>query len=195
MGVNRITEISKVLGAAGRANKYRVSFSWPDGVTGSTSLDEVDTLAKSATAPQREIGVLEVWNQGRKYVMPGDTAFDNSWSVDFYLSENHAIRYDMVKWQTACDNFHANIHAGVPLSVTADLKIEQLDSAGVVSAQYTLHNCFPTVVGEVSFGDDSENTPLEFNVTFSYSDWVLGDGETDVCEPMTPTLNDNALTC
>ncbi len=192
---NKITEISNVLGASGRQNKYKISFAWPSGVEGSSPLNEIDILAKSATAPQRELGVIEVWNQGRKLVIPGDTTFDNSWSLDFYLQENHALRYDMVKWQTACDNFHANIHSGVPGAVTASMKIEQLDSAGNVSAQYTLHNCFPTVVGEVSYGDDSENSPTEFNVTFSYSDWVLGDGETDACEPMQATLNDSGLTC
>ncbi len=138
---------------------------------------------------------MDVWNQGRKLVLPGDTTFDNAWSLDFYLTENHALRYDMVKWQTAMDNFHANMHSGQPLAVTASLKVEQLDSAGEVSAQYTLHNCFPSVVGEVTYSDDAENTPAEFNVTFTYSDWVLGDGETDVCTPMTPSNNENALTC
>jgi len=195
MGVNRITQISKILGAAARQNKYRVSFAWPSGVPASTPVDEVDVLAKSATAPQREIGMLEFWNQGRKLVIPGDTVFDNTWSLDFYLTENHSLRYDMVKWQTAMDNFHANMHSGQPLSVTSSLKIEQLDSAGEVSAQYTLHNCFPSVVGEVTYDDSAENSPGEFNVTFTYSDWVLGDGETDACSPITPTKNENSLTC
>ena len=99
----------------------------------------------------------------------------------------------MVKWQNACDNFHKNIHSGVPAEIYADLRLEQLDSAGNVSAQYTIHNCFPTVVGELSYGDDSENTPVEFNITFSYTDWVLGIGEEDNYTPMTPTLNPTGL--
>ncbi len=190
---NKIREIGNVLGSSSRSNKYRVSFTWPEGVQGTTSLNDVDVLAKSATAPQRELGIIELWNQGRKLVIPGDTAFDNSWALDFYLTENHSLRYDMVKWQNACDSFNANIHSGQPNFVMTDLKVEQLDSAGNVSAQYTLHNCFPTVVGEVSWGDDSENTPGEFNITFSYTDWVIGTEELDNWTPITPTLNETAL--
>lgn len=191
--MSKIREIGNVLNATARSNKYRLSFAWPTGVTGETALSEVDIICKAAVAPQKELGIIEVWNQGRKLVIPGDTTFDNAWSVDFYLGENHKLRYDMVKWQNACDNFHTNKHSGLPQEIYADLRLEQLDSAGEVSAQYTLHNCFPTVVGEISYGDDSENTPVEFNVTFSYTDWVIGIGEEDSYDLKVPTRNATGL--
>ena len=191
--MSKIKEISSILNATARSNKYRLSFTWPSGLTGESDLKEIDIICKAATAPQKEIGVIEVWNQGRKLVLPGDTTFDNAWSVDFYLGEDHKFRYDMIKWQNACDNFHKNIHSGKPEEVFADLKLEQLDSAGNVSAKYTLHGCFPTVVGEISYGDDSENTPVEFNVTFGYSDWVVGDGDEDNFALKVPTGNTTGL--
>ena len=175
--MSTIRELSAALGSAARANKYRVSFAWPSGVNGEVDLGNIDVLAKSATAPTREIGMIEVFNQGRKLILPGDTTYDNAWAVDFYLTEDHQLRYDMVKWMDACDNFQANKHSGVPTSIFSDLRLEQLDSAGNVTAQYTLHNCFPQSVGEVAYGDDSADTVAEFNITFAYSDWVLGDGE------------------
>ena len=190
---NKIREIGQVLNSTARSNKYRLSFAWPMSFSGDSTLADVDVICKSATAPQREIGIIEVWNQGRKLVIPGDTAFDNAWAVDFYASENHQMRYDLVKWQVACDNFHKNTHSGKPEMIYADLRLEQLDSNGAVAAQYTLHNCFPTVVGEISYADDSENTPVEFNCTFSYTDWVLGIGEEDDFKTITPSKNDNAL--
>jgi len=190
---NKIREIGQVLNATARSNKYRLSFAWPISFQGTSNLSDVDVICKSATAPQREVGVIELWNQGRKHVIPGDTAFDNSWSVDFYANENHQMRYDLVKWQNACDNFHKNKHSGLPSEIFADLRLEQLDSAGKVTAQYTLHNCFPTVVGEISYADDSENTPVEFNVTFSFTDWVLGIGEEDDYTILEPTKNPNSI--
>ena len=192
---NKIREIAQTLGASARANKYRVSFAFPRGVQGSTDLRSIDTIAKSATAPQKEVGQIELWNQGRKLLIPGDTAFDNAWSLDFYLTENHELRYDLLKWQQACDNFHANIHTGNPEAIFADLRIEQLDSMGEVSAQYTLHNCFPQTVGEVSYGDDSADTPAEFNCTFAYTDFVMGTGEMDDCTINNASKNDTGLTC
>ena len=193
MATNKIRQIESVLGTSGRANKYRFSFAWPRGIQGNTDLASVDVLAKSTTAPERELGVIELWNQGRKHVIPGDTAFSNTWSADFYLGENHSFRYDMMKWQVACDNFHKNLHTGNPSAIFADLRVEQLDSYQKVTAVYTLHNCFPTTVGEVSYGDDSENSPTEFSVTFSFTDFVVGVKEEDDFSLITPTKNDTAL--
>jgi hypothetical protein len=189
MGQNRIREIANILNSTARTNKYRLSFSYPTGVSGISNLAEVDVICKGTTAPGRELGVIEIWNQGRKHRIPGDTAYDGSWSVDFHADEEHTLRSDMVKWQTACDDFHRNVHAGLPNSVMTDLRLEQLDSAGNVSAQYTMHNSFPTTIGEITYGDDSADTPAEFNVTFSYTDWVLGSGEENDFTPHKATLN------
>jgi len=169
-----IRELASVLGSAARANKYRVTFAYPSGVGGETGLEDVDVLAKTATAPTKEIGMIELWEQGRKLIIPGDTTFDNAWPVDLYLTEDHQFRYDLIKWMDACDNFQTNRHTGNPVAVMTDLRVEQLDSAGEVTAQYTLHNCFPQSVGEVSWAADSADTPAEFNVTFAYTDWVTG---------------------
>jgi hypothetical protein len=190
---NKIREIEGVLNAGGRANKYRVSFAWPTGVQGNTNLAAVDILAKSALAPDKTIGTIDLWNQGRKLVIPGDTAFSNSWALDFYLSENHEIRIDMLKWLEACDNFHKNLHTGLPTAVMADVKVEQLDSAAKVVATYVLHGCFPQTVGEVTYGDETSDTIVEFNVAFAFTDWTIGEGEFNNFTPIQPTKNPTAL--
>ncbi len=190
---NKIRQIENVLGTAGRQNKYRVIFSFPPAITPTTGIEEIDVLAKSTSAPQKEIGLIELWNQGRKLPIPGDTTFDNTWVVSFYLSENHALRLDMLKWQDACDNFYQNKHTGNPSEVFADLTVEQLDSAGKATAVYTLHSSFPSVVGEVTFDDSAENTPQEFEVTFTYSHWNTGTSETPVYDPIQATENPTAL--
>ena len=191
--MSTITELTTTIGAAARANKYRVSFVYPTGVQGQTKLDEVDVLAKAATAPTKELGQIELWNQGRKLIIPGDTTFDNAWTVTFYLTEDHMLRYDMVKWMDACDHYQKNLHSGDPTQVFAELRIEQLDSAGNVTAQYTLHNAFPQAVGEISYGADQVDTVAEFDVTFTYSDWVTGTGEYSNYEPKKATKNPTAL--
>ena len=32
-------------------------------------------------------------------------------------------------------------------------------------------------IGEISLGDDTQDTPMEFSCTFSFSDWTVGTGE------------------
>jgi len=191
--MSKIRQIENVLGSAGRQNKYRVSFAFPSAITPVTNLEDIDVLAKSTNAPQKEIGIIELWNQGRKAPIPGDTTFDNTWVVSFYLSEDHALRYDMLKWQDACDNFYENKHSGNPSEIFSDLKVEQLDSAGKATATYTLHSCWPSVVGEVAFDDSAENTPQEFEVTFTYSHWNSGNSDSPIYTPETATKNATAL--
>jgi hypothetical protein len=190
---NKIRQIENVLGAAGRQNKYRVIFSFPPSITPSTDLETIDVLAKSTSAPQKEIGLIELWNQGRKLPIPGDTTFDNTWNVSFYLSEDHALRLDMLKWQDAADNFYQNKHTGDPSAIFSDMIVEQLDSAGKATAKYILHSCWPSVVGEATFDDSAENTPQEFEVTFTYSHWNSGEGDNPDYDPIPATKNPTAL--
>jgi hypothetical protein len=191
--MSTINELSRVLGATARSNKYRVSFTYPTGFQGATDLQSVDVLAKAATAPTRELGQIELWNQGRKLIVPGDTVFDNAWSVDFYLTEDHQLRYDLIQWMDACDNFQKNMHSGDVTQIYAELRLEQLDSAGNPTAQYTLHNAFPQTIGEISYGADSADTPAEFNVIFAYSDFVTGTGEFNSPTPNPATENPTGL--
>ena len=190
--MSTIRELADTLGAAARANKYRIVFSYPASVTGLSDIKEYDILGKSATAPQKEIGQLEYYSQGRKLVIPGDTTFDNAWSVDFYLTENHQLRLDMLKWMDACDNFQKNRHTGIPLNVMTDIKVQQLDSAGNPTATYTLHYAYPSTVGEISYADDNNDSPLEFNMVFTYTDWVSGEGEESVYVGNSATKNEIA---
>jgi len=187
--MSTINDLINTLGPVGRANKYRVSFTYPSGIQGKTDLKSVDVLAKASVAPTKELGQMELWAQGRKAIIPGDTVYDNAWSVDFYLTEDHQLRYDLIKWTDACDNFQKNTHTGDPTQIFSDLRIEQLDSAGNVTAQYTMHNAFPQTIGEVSYGADSADTPAEFNVIFAYTDWVTGTGEFSDYESNPATKN------
>jgi len=192
--LNKISDLENVLGATGRQNKYRVTLTFPGAVGSNVDAKAIDVLAKSATAPQKEIGVIELWNQGRKLPIPGDTTFDNTWEVSFYLGETHDIRTDLLKWQDACDNFYRNIHTGDPAAIFATVLVEQLDSAMNVTAQYTLYNVWPSVVGEIAYDDSAENSPIELSVTFTYSHWVVGTGDyPDYSNSYTATLNPTAL--
>jgi len=190
---NRIREIESVLGASGRQNKYRVSFTFPPTIGINYDLQEVDILAKSSAAPQKEIGIIELWNQGRKLPIPGDTTFDNTWTCSFYLGESHEIRLAMLKWQDAADNFYINKHSGDPSEIMTDIRIEQLDSAGKPTAIYTLHNSWPSVVGAVTYDDSAEKTPTEFDFPITYSDWTIGTGEESDYTPIKATKNPTAL--
>jgi len=180
--MNKLAELKGALGAGARANKYRVNFSVPSAVPTTSNLQNVDALCKASNFPSMTIGQIEVFNQGRKLILPGDTTYTNAWALTFYNTEDHALRKDMISWMKAIDHFQNNTHSGNPASLMGELSVEQLDSAGNPTAKYTFHNVFVQEVGELAVGDDQVDTIQEFDVTFSFTDWVVGDGELNAPE-------------
>jgi len=187
-----ISKLTTTLGAGGRLNKYRVYLTTPVGVQTAVTNEEYDILAKAATAPSKEITPIEVFSQGRKGLIPGDTSYDNTWAATFYLTENHALRIAIIAWMDACDNFQANTHSGNPTSLNGEVKIVQLDSLGKETAFYTLHGCYPSSCGEISYSDDTDAGIGEFDITFAYTDWTAGQTELSQYDPATPSENDTA---
>jgi hypothetical protein len=177
---NKLAELKNALGSGARANKYRINFTIPAAVPTTSTLQNADTLCKSTNFPSMTIGQIEVFNQGRKLLIPGDTTYTNSWAVTFYNTEDHGLRRDMISWMKSADNFQANTHSGNPSAVMGEMSVDQLDSAGNPTATYTFHNVFVQEVGELAIGDDQVDTIQEFDVTFSFSDWVVGNGAENV---------------
>ncbi len=184
------------LGPGARANKYRIYLTIPTAAQVSGITDEaIDVLVQTAGMPDKTIGQIDVWTQGRKLPLPGDTSYSNTWNVTAYNSEDQAFRRSIIKWMQAIDNFQANLHAAgdaySDLLVTA--KICQLDSHGNETVTYTMHNLYPNNIGEVSMGDDQADTISTFDVTFCFSDWVVGDGALDNPDSAGTPSTGNAL--
>jgi hypothetical protein len=189
---NKLAELKNAIGAAARPNKYRLNMSVPAAVPTTSDLSTADTLCKAANFPSVSLGQIEVFNQGRKLILPGDTEYTNTWTVSFYQTEDHAIRKDMLSWMKSADHFQNNSHSGNPAALFGELSVEQLDSAGNPTAKYTFHNVFVQEVGEVALADETSEA-MEFDVTFSFSDWVVGDeGLNNPAAGNASTLNDVA---
>lgn len=174
---NKLAELKSAIGAGARTNKYRINFSVPASVPVTSNLQNADVLCKATNFPSMTIGQIEVFNQGRKLVIPGDTTYTTTWSVTFYNTEDHGLRKDMISWMKSADHFQNNSHSGSPSSIMGEMSVEQLDSAGNATAKYTFHNVWVQEVAELAIDDSQNDSIQEFDVTFSFTDWVVGDGE------------------
>lgn len=193
MASNKITQLKSALGSGARSSKYRVNFSVPASVKTTSNLQNVDILCKATSFPSMTIGQIEVFNQGRKLIIPGDTSYTTTWTVTFYNTEDHNLRRDLIEWMRSADDFQNNSHSGNPDSIMGELGITQLDSKGNPTTTYTFHNVFVQEVAEISVGDDQVDAIQEFDVTFSFTDWVVGTGEFQATGLASPaTLNDIA---
>lgn len=175
---NKITELKRALGAGARASKYLLNFAVPSAISTQSTLQDAAVLCKATSFPTVSLGQIEAWTQGRKLPLPGDTVFTNTWTCTFYLTEDHGLRRDMIAWLKACDHFQNNEHTGNPQAVMGELSVAQLDSAANETARYTFHNVFVMEVGEIQVASESVDTLIEFDVTFSFSDWVVGSDQT-----------------
>jgi len=173
----KLTELKTALQSGARASKYRLNFAVPAAIATVSNLQDADALCKATSFPGVTIGQIEVFEQGRKLILPGDTTYENSWTVTFYLTEDHALRRDMISWMKSADHFQNNQHSGSPVDVMGEMSVEQLDSAGNPTAKYTFHNVFVSEVAAVEVSDETIDTISEFDVTFSFTDWVVGDKE------------------
>ena len=174
---NKIEEIKRVLKSGSKASKYLIKFVFPPEVSASMDLKDMSCLAKATTFPGVTIGQIEVYNQGRKLVIPGDTAYENTWNVTFYNDAAHKIRKSFLAWMNAADNFQANTHSGNPGGLFVEMSVSQLDSLEKEVVTYTFRNVWPSGVAEVSVGADQLDTLQEFDVTLSFSDWIVESGE------------------
>ena len=88
------------LGLGARANKYLVEIVPPRGgevaVAGQSNVDLSDpgkivAFCKGTSVPSREMGIAEVWIQGRKIPIPGDAQFAGTWDLTFYNDQDHDL--------------------------------------------------------------------------------------------------------
>lgn len=160
---NAISDLKTTLGSGVRTTKYKVNINTP------SALDTIDTLCKATAFPQVTIGQVEVWSQGRKAMLQGETEFDNTWDVTFYETEDHSLREEFIAWMKAIDDTKSNTHIDEEAMKTA--KVFQLDGSGKETAEYEFTNLWPQVVSSLEMADDSVNAIGEFTVTFSFDFW------------------------
>lgn len=177
MASSKINELKTAIGAGARVNRYKIELTIPATVPTKGNWTNADLLCKASTFPSMTVAQIEVFNQGRKLLIPGDTSYTNTWTVSFYNTADHVLRTDIISWMRSMDHFQNNTHSGKPEDIFLDLKVNQLDGDGNITTTYTFHNCWPTEVGEISVADESDGGIQEFDVTFSFTDWVIGSGE------------------
>lgn len=160
-----INSLKAALGPGARANKYLFTLSTPNGIT------DLELLCRSTSFPTKNIGQVEVFNQGRKTIYQGETAFDHTWEVTFYETEAHKVRSEMIKWMDLIDNAETNDHnEGFGASSAI---ITQLDGKGNETATYEFVNIWPQTVDQVDVGQDTNDAIAEISVTFSFDSWHL----------------------
>lgn len=167
-----VATLKAAIGGGAKADKFSIEFGAPTGnASFALGLNEI-ILCKSTSFPAMKLGDMDVWMQGRKVLIPGDVSFDNSWSLDFYQTADHALRQKFVNWIASIDDYAKNNHTCTPADWSVSAKVYQLGCDGNVVAGYEMFNMYPNQVGSVSVDGERINTIQEFTVDFTYSHWA-----------------------
>lgn len=175
MALYTISDLKGALGAGAQINKFLIDLTPPAGVDFSAVADNGTSyygmLCHSTSYPSKTLGTITVFEQGRELLIPGDTDFDRSWTVSFYLTADHALRKAFIDWTNLIDNYSQNKHTLTPSSLMVTARVKQLAGDGSNVAVYEMYNMFPSNISEVRVDGTQKSQILTFDVTLSYSHW------------------------
>jgi hypothetical protein len=164
-----LQNIKRELKAGARPNKYRIKLNH---LGGGPSDDQMDILCKASSIPEATIGVIDVYNQGRKLPIAGDKSYGSTWDVTFYNTQALDIRNAFENWMRNIDDVESHYrnwqYNG---EYMVDMQVEQLDGQNNTTSAYKLYNCWPSNITSVDLADDSNDTVSEFTVTITFSHW------------------------
>lgn len=163
-----ISELKTTLGQGQRSSKYKIY------ITGDGDLSDFNVLCSQSSFPSVSITPIEVYKQGRKIMLPGETEYENTWTVTVYQTEEHDLRNKILDWKDKIDDYHENKHQGdLDQMMSQGCKVVQLNAQGDETVTYRFQNMFPSGVGQVELSDETTNTIQTFDVTFSLTYWEI----------------------
>lgn len=173
---NVVSELKQAVGPGARPSKYKILMNMPT-ASGGTGGKIINTLCNAQSFPGVSQGPIEIYTQGRKLVLPGDTEYETTWTVTFYQTEDHKLRRDFLKWMKVMDDFQENKHQGNLAELMVEQTIIQLNHNEEEVASYRFEGLFPQNIGPVEVSDSEQNTISNFDVTFSFTSWVVVEDE------------------
>lgn len=169
------TFISQFAGGA-RANRFRVTITWPGAVGSPNVADEI--VVHAAQLPSSTLGVVQVPYMGRMFPLPGDRTFED-WTVTVLNDISFSHRNKFESWSNLILSHQGNVQT-IPnyAGMVANITVQQLDRKDNVIKTFTLRNAWPVHVSAIDVGYQNNDQVEEFTVSFAYTDWASADTTT-----------------
>lgn len=160
-----------------------------DGTTAAEVATKMAFTTQATTIPAGTIDPIEVNYFGRIFKLPGGRTFED-WTTTVLNDEDYTVRKGIEAWMDAINGNVTNKESGTGRiggtagsvgngisSWTVPASVIQFNPQGVATRAYTMQNCWPTMITEITL-DWAEATAIEtFDITWSYSHWESADIE------------------
>ena len=183
---------SKLIGGGTRPNLFEVSIpTFPSAISEAWSAgDDSENgifkfLCKASILPASNLGSIEIPFRGRTLKVAGDRTFDD-WTVTIINDEDFKLRTAFERWSNVMSKLDDATGVTNPSSYMTDGYVQQLgrgaspatgtssDGESSVLRSYKFFDVFPITVGEIALSYDTTDALEEFDVTFRYQYFTIG---------------------
>jgi len=179
----------RLVGGGARPNLFEVNIELPDGVIGQADYrDDVRFMVKAAEIPAANIGNIPVPFRGRVLPVAGDRTFD-PWTVTVINDSKFNIRDAMEQWSNKINDLQFDVGDISPSNYQTKAEVFQLSRGGKTSSasstggekiielrKYIFEGIYPSVVSSIPLDYGATDSIEEFQVTFNYLFWTVGNG-------------------
>ena len=179
----------RLVGGGARPNFFEVNITLPESVS---KLADVDTdmrfMIKAAEIPAANIGNIPVPFRGRVLPVAGDRTFD-PWTVTIINDSKFNIRDAMEQWSNKINDLQFDVGDISPSNYQTKAEVFQLSRGGKTSSAsstggesinvlrtYNFEGIYPSVVSSIPLDYGATDSIEEFQVTFNYLFWTVGNG-------------------
>ena len=179
----------RLVGGGARPNLFEVNIELPDGVIGQADYrDDVRFMVKAAEIPAANIGNIPVPFRGRVLPVAGDRTFD-PWTVTVINDSKFNIRDAMEQWSNKINDLQFDVGDISPSNYQTKAEVFQLSRGGKTTSAsstggetinvlrtYNFEGIYPSVVLSLTLDYGATDSIEEFQVTFNYLFWTVGNG-------------------
>ena len=179
----------RLVGGGARPNLFEVNIELPDGVIGQADYrDDVRFMVKAAEIPAANIGNIPVPFRGRVLPVAGDRTFD-PWTLTVINDAKFNIRDAMEQWSNKINDLQFDVGDISPSNYQTKAEVFQLSRGGKTTSAsstggetinvlrtYNFEGIYPSVVSSIPLDYGATDSIEEFQVTFNYLFWTVGNG-------------------
>ena len=179
----------RLVGGGARPNLFEVNIELPDGVIGQADYrDDVRFMVKAAEIPAANVGNIPVPFRGRVLPVAGDRTFD-PWTVTIINDSKFNIRDAMEQWSNKINDLQFDVGDISPSNYQTKAEVFQLSRGGKTTSasstggetivelrKYNFEGIYPSVVSSIPLDYGATDSIEEFQVTFNYLFWTVGNG-------------------
>lgn len=150
-----------------RTNRWRVTITLPGYAGSQADSQQASLLARTTSTPSANVGVIDLTWGGRNLPIPGDRTYEE-FTVTFIGVNDQNVYNAFQKWSENINGSDSNKGLTNLDDIMNDITLELLDVNDNVTKTYTLHDAWPSVVGQMSMDSGEMDGYAQYDVTFRY---------------------------